>query len=144
MQYTQVKNPKWADFEKTVIQCEVNFDDIVDEFVPFGAIASGDYPHTHEIFARCIAGDFGDIQEYDGPLPPTEEELLEQKRREVRNQRNEKLKELDYVVSNPLRFASFTDEQKAELATYRQALLDVPQQSGFPIEVTWPVIPEFI
>ena len=144
MKYTQVKNPKWANFEKTAIQCEVNFDDISDEFVPFGAVASGDYPHTHEIFARCIAGDFGDIQEYDGPLPPTEEELLEQKKFEVRRQRNEKLKELDIVVSNPLRFASFTDEQKAELATYRQALLDVPQQAGFPSEVVWPEKPTFI
>lgn len=39
---------------------------------------------------------------------------------------------------------SVLDEQKAELATYRQALLDVPQQEGFPSEVTWPDKPTFI
>lgn len=74
----------------------------------------------------------------------TTEELLEQKKVEIRRQRNEKLKELDAFVSNPFRFASFTDEQKAELATYRQALLDVPQQAGFPSEVVWPEKPTFI
>lgn len=63
---------------------------------------------------------------------------------EIRDERDKLLVELDEVVLNPLRFASFTDEQKAELATYRQALLDVPQQSGFPVEVAWPVRPEFI
>ena len=70
------------------------------------------------------------------PYVPTEEE--------IRAIRDKLLIELDEVVLNPLRFASFTDEQKAELATYRQALLDVPQQAGFPSDVTWPEKPTFI
>jgi len=28
------------------------------------------------------------------------------------------------------------------MATYRQALRDVPQQAGFPDDVTWPMKPE--
>jgi len=44
-------------------------------------------------------------------------------------------------VSNPLRWASFTAEQQQAWATYRQALLDIPQQSGFPNNVTFPVAP---
>lgn len=64
MTYTQVKNPNWANAEHTVIECLVNFDAIDDEFVPFTAVAEGDYPHTHEIFERCVAGDFGPIAEY--------------------------------------------------------------------------------
>ena len=31
---------------------------------------------------------------------------------------------------------------KTAWATYRQSLRDVPSQSGFPNEVTWPVEPE--
>jgi hypothetical protein len=62
--YSQVKNPKWANEEQTAINCEVNFEHLPEEFVPFTATASGDYPHTHEIFARCVAGEFGQIQEY--------------------------------------------------------------------------------
>lgn len=65
--YIEVKNPQWANAEHTVINCEVNFEHLREEFVPFAAVAEGDYPHTHEIFARCVAGDFGAIEEYVAP-----------------------------------------------------------------------------
>jgi len=61
---------------------------------------------------------------------------------EVRILRDKELRSLDKVTSNPLRWASFTDEQKSAYADYRQALLDVPQQDGFPYDVTWPTKPE--
>ena len=32
-------------------------------------------------------------------------------------------------------------EKKAEWASYRQALRDVPQQAGFPNNITWPTKP---
>ena len=67
MKYTHVKNPQWANAEHTVISCEVNFDNLSEEFVPFGAVASGDEKHTHEIYARCVAKDFGAIAEYVAP-----------------------------------------------------------------------------
>lgn len=31
---------------------------------------------------------------------------------------------------------------QAAWATYRQALRDVPQQPGFPTEITWPTAPD--
>lgn len=37
--------------------------------------------------------------------------------------------------------APLSTEKKAEWATYRQALRDVPSQAGFPWEVTWPTQP---
>jgi hypothetical protein len=40
---------------------------------------------------------------------------------------------------NPMRWEVLTEEQKAALRTYRQQLLDVPQQPGFPWAVNWPV-----
>lgn len=84
MNYTNVKNPQWANADHTAINCDVDFDDLREEFVPFTAVAEGDYAHSHEIFARCVAGDFGDIAEYVAPLvpeyvtppQPTKEELL--------------------------------------------------------------------
>lgn len=51
------------------------------------------------------------------------------------------LSQLDTIVSNPLRFATLTQEQIDALADYRQLLLDVPQQTGFPLAVEWPVMP---
>jgi hypothetical protein len=67
MKYTNVKTPKWADFEQTTIDCMVDFDDLVEDFVPFSAVANGDYPHTSEIFARCVAGEFGEVAAYTPP-----------------------------------------------------------------------------
>jgi len=37
---------------------------------------------------------------------------------------------------------AWTGVDKAAWATYRQQLRDVPAQSGFPANVTWPVKPE--
>jgi hypothetical protein len=71
MKYTEVKNPQWANVEHTRIDCEVDFDDLVQEFVPFTAVASGDYEHSHQIFAECVAGNYGPIAEYVAPPAPT-------------------------------------------------------------------------
>jgi hypothetical protein len=69
MKYLQIKNPQWANAEHTMINCEVDFDDLVQEFVPFTAVASGDYEHTHQIFAECVDGKYGNIAEYVTPTP---------------------------------------------------------------------------
>tara|TARA_R110002126_G_C10278390_1_gene484810 strand:- start:1 stop:309 length:309 start_codon:yes stop_codon:yes gene_type:complete len=63
---------------------------------------------------------------------------------DVRNERNGLLLEVDAYVSNPLRWASLTPAVQALWATYRQELLGVPQQTGFPQTVTWPTQPEVI
>lgn len=45
---------------------------------------------------------------------------------------------------NPIRYAALTTEQQQELATYRQALLDVTTQPGWPADVVWPTVPSFV
>jgi hypothetical protein len=54
----------------------------------------------------------------------------------IRSQRTEKLKDSDWtqVADAPV--------DKAAWATYRQALRDVTQQSGFPWTIDWPTQPE--
>lgn len=39
---------------------------------------------------------------------------------------------------NPIRWAELSAEQRESLKTYRQLLLDIPQQPTFPWEVVWP------
>ena len=51
---------------------------------------------------------------------------------------------VDPLVSNNLRWAELTADKQAEWATYRTALLGVPQQGGFPHTVEWPTQPEVI
>jgi hypothetical protein len=49
---------------------------------------------------------------------------------------------VDPIAANALRWASLSVEQQQAWAAYRQALLDVPAQTGFPHNVTWPSKPE--
>jgi hypothetical protein len=84
MKYTQVTNPQWANAEHTAINCNVDFDDLREEFVPFTAVANGDYEHSHQIFAECVDGQYGEVAEYVAPPvveytpppAPTKEQLM--------------------------------------------------------------------
>lgn len=82
----------------------------------------------------------GDVAAY---VPPTQEELDAIAAAEVRMERDRRLaQEVDPIAGNALRWAALTEEQRQAWADYRQALLDVPQQEGFPHNVVWPVKPE--
>jgi len=128
MKYTNVTNLKWANQDHTLIDCEVTFETIGT--VPFTATPNDTEEHGRDIYARAVFGEFGVIAEW---TPPTTEELAAQ----ARAQRNALLSEVDSIVGNPLRWASFTTEQQTAWANYRQALLDVPQQPGFPNTINW-------
>jgi hypothetical protein len=43
---------------------------------------------------------------------------------------------------NPMRWDEFNDSEKLAWKEYRQTLLDIPQQEGFPWVVTWPTQPQ--
>ncbi len=81
-------------------------------------------------------GKFIEIEVDNKEEPNLEEKLLQFKKLE----RNALLQESDWVFTfdSPL-----TDEQKAEAVTYRQALRDLPSQSGFP-NVEFPTKPSFL
>ena len=82
----------------------------------------------------------GDVAAY---VPPTQEELDAEAAAAVRAERDMKLAtEVDTIAGNALRWAALTAEQQQAWADYRQALLDIPQQSGFPHDVVWPTKPE--
>jgi hypothetical protein len=53
-----------------MIDCEVNFNHLQEEFVPFTAAATDTMNHGVEIFQRCVAGEFGIIAEYVAPPAP--------------------------------------------------------------------------
>lgn len=48
---------------------------------------------------------------------------------------------VDPIVTNPLRWAEMTDAQRQAWTDYRRALLDVPEQPGFPAAISWPTAP---
>jgi hypothetical protein len=59
-----------------------------------------------------------------------------------RNNRNQLLAQIDRI--NPVWHASLTTQQQTELVAYRQQLLDVPQQEGFPTTIVWPAQPSWL
>ena len=80
----------------------------------------------------------GDVEAY---VPPTQAELDAMLSEQLREKRGELLIEVDAIAGNALRWAALSAEQQNAWAVYRQALLDVPQQAGFPNDVVWPVKP---
>jgi len=68
-------------------------------------------------------------------------EATERKAAEVRAERDRRLvEEVDKLSNNPMRWADWLPTQHTKISEHRQALLDVPQQAGFPYEVVWPVL----
>lgn len=85
----------------------------------------------------------------DGEVPFTLEEEAEQDALEAawaagetdrlaemaRAERNAKLAETDWTASSDVTMSD-------AMTSYRQTLRDVPAQSGFPTDITWPEKPE--
>lgn len=57
----------------------------------------------------------------------------------VREQRDQLLKSTDWVV---IKHLERNENIPGVWEVYRQALRDVPEQGGFPWDVTWPVAPD--
>lgn len=133
--YTQVKNPVWANTEKTQINCDVLFDHLAesDGFVGFTACPNDSAAHGRKIYAEALAGDYGVITDYVPPPAPTSEQLAIN----IRSQREGLLMASDWT-----QLPDVPQATKELWATYRQALRDITGQSGFPQSVTWPTSPE--
>ena len=63
----------------------------------------------------------------------------EQPKKEIREYRDRLLTESDWVT---IRATDTGDPVPTEWQTYRQALRDIPEQTGFPDNVEWPQEPE--
>lgn len=61
-----MRNPKWADESHSSIDCLIKTNTLLDE-IPFTASLNDPEPHGREIFAKCIAGDFGEIATMEKP-----------------------------------------------------------------------------
>ncbi|MDA3279895.1 phage tail assembly chaperone (plasmid) [Pseudomonas aeruginosa] len=59
----------------------------------------------------------------------------------IRGRRNQLLRASDFTQ---LPDFPATDEQRAEVAAYRKALRDIPEQGDEPSKVVWPVLPAFV
>lgn len=80
-----------------------------------------------------------DLPAVDDPPKPDynpEERERKQLAEEIRAERDRKLRATDFAV-----YAD-SPHDTDEVREYRQALRDVPQQEGFPEDITWPSKPD--
>ena len=157
--YSGVRNPKWVNSQQTMIECEVNWDHVdFEDWSPCGLVASGDEPYIHDIFNRCVAGDFGTIADYVRPanIPATNGQQQPAKDLFSREKRNRLLADCDMMMLAD-RYNAMTTEQQTAWTNYRQALRDMPSESQYQnmegifnddtyefdpsVTITWPTKP---
>jgi len=90
-----------------------------------------DWPEASE--DAEIGGSYDGQKFYRRPEPAVD---LEKLAADIRAERNQLLADSDWTQMPD------APVDQAAWATYRQALRDIPQQAGFPTEITWPTKPE--
>lgn len=68
----------------------------------------------------------------------TEDDIKSEAAESVREKRDALISETDFLMMPDY---PISDEDREAVKAYRQALRDVPQQSGFPQEIYWPALP---
>jgi len=131
---TQVRNAASLQADNLRMDVEINHPDY--GWIPYTLDpADTDMTINNDAVMALIGSDF------TAYVAPTAEELATAAAAQVRSQRDQLLLEVDAVAGNALRWAALSSDKQAEWATYRTALLDVPQQAGFPNTITWPTKP---
>jgi hypothetical protein len=134
IEITEVRNA--ASLQSDNLRMEVEINHPQHGWIPYGVDpADTDNTINNDEVMALIGTDFAAY------VAPTQDELDAALAAEVRADRDYRILTVDQVVTNPLRWEALDAETQAAWATYRQALLDVPQQDGFPNTVTWPTKP---
>jgi len=129
---TQVRNAQSLNADNTQMDVEINHPDY--GWIPYTLDPTDtDMTIDNNAVMSLISTNFTSY------VAPTQAELDAELEANLRSQRDQKLvEELDPIVTNPLRWAELTSDKQTEWTQYRTNLLNVPQQSGFPTNVTWP------
>ena len=144
----EVRNVHWADYAQTMIDMEVNFQELDEDFVPFTAIPNDEFTHGVTLYNNAVNGDYGPIAAYTPPANITGDQAMAM----LRAERNQKLDETDYIEM-PTRWAALSEADQTAWTTYRNALRNLPadypnpsyvydaQGNGTWSNVTWPTQP---
>ena len=92
--YTNARNPEWGNAAKNIINIEVNFSHLAEEYVPFSANPLDSMSYGVEIYNKAVAGDFGTIGDYTPPANITGSDAMAQ----LRKERDALLVDSDWMV----------------------------------------------
>ena len=131
IEITEHRNAKY--FNEKIIDCEINHPTY--GWIPFSCNPddNGSDINISKLYESLK------VSNQTAYTPPTAEELNEQKAIAIRQQRDLLLvRDVDPIVTNPLRWDSLSTEVQNKVKTYRNALLDIPEQASFPNAVSFP------
>ena len=132
---TEVRNAASMNAANTSIDVEINHPDY--GWIPY---LLTDYDEDTTIDNAEVMALIG--TDFTAYVAPTQAELDAATATQVRHERDNILVTVvDPLVSNPLRWADLTADQQTAWSQYRTDLLAVPQQAGFPTNITWPTKP---
>jgi hypothetical protein len=121
MKLIYAKDPVWLNRSQTLINLTVRFEEI-DEDLPFTANPNDVEAHGRDIYARAVAGEFGQIAPFSA-VAPTTESVSDA----IKSERNSRLAATDWT-----QLPDIPQATRDLWEPYRQALRDFPQQAGFP------------
>ena len=124
----KLSNAIYQDKEKTVVSVDV---ESIGNYVC--SLVNEDDNDITLTIRKAIKN--GDLDVADYVKPTVDVEGLATK---IRIQRNSLLKQTDYLMMSDYPIES---DRLAKVKIYRQALRDIPEQSGFPRTITWPEKP---
>ncbi len=78
---------------------------------------------------------------FTNPNETVENDIITPLAKDMRYKRDSLLKQTIDTI-NGVRWSLMTNTEQTAWIAYRQALLDVPAQEGFPITIVWPTKPE--
>tara|TARA_Y100001937_G_scaffold50606_1_gene70512 strand:+ start:314 stop:724 length:411 start_codon:yes stop_codon:yes gene_type:complete len=58
---TAARNPQWVDSDHNMIDLEVNFDELEEEWLPYTCAPTDVCEHSRTLYSRAAAGEFGDV-----------------------------------------------------------------------------------
>lgn len=132
IQPTEVTNLVWANAEESAINMVVQFEHLP---IPVKFTARADDPEEHgkRLFAKALAGDYGEIRDY---TPPTELEIAwatnPTQRKTLMRQCVEKVQHWD-MFNAPAKVQ--------EWRSYYQALSNLESSESWPLVESWPAAP---
>jgi len=132
---TQVRNAASLQADNQRLDVEINHPEF--GWIPYTVDPSDpDSTINNSVIMALIGTDFTTY------VAPTQAELDEDTAANIRAERDNILvAEVDPIVTNPMRWGALSSVKQNEWTQYRTAILDVPQQSGFPNSITWPSTP---
>lgn len=99
-------------------------------------------PHNNLILAPNHDGEIGWVWNGNDWTDPNAVVFTDQEKAAIVRRQRQTVFQRTVDKINPLMWQSFTQEQKNAWSQYRQALLDITNQEGFPDNVVWPQVPQ--